>query len=70
MSKLIPLYKAGAQHTVHTLITELAEKVDSIEELYVVVKDKDGNFQESLCGDMAGVCFAALLLQKFALENV
>lgn len=68
--KPTPLYKAGAVHTIHTLITELVEKVELIEEIYMVVKDKDGNFEEVLCGDLAGLGVSIAVLQKYMMEHI
>lgn len=68
--KPTPLYRAGSVHTPHTLVTELVEKIDRIKAVYMVVEDKDGNFEEILCGDMAGICFSIAVLQKYVMENI
>lgn len=68
--KPTPLYRAGTVHTPYTLVTELAEKVDRIKAIYMVVEDKDGNFEEVLCGDIAGLCFSIVVLQKYLMENL
>lgn len=63
--RFIPKGKLG---TPATVVDDLVARLDSIQEIYVVVKDKDGSSQEYLSGDLGGLTFAILVLQQKALE--
>lgn len=52
----------------HAVINHLNEILPTIEEIYVVTKDKDGNWEEHHCGDLMGLTFAVLVMHKHALE--
>lgn len=63
--RLIPKGKLG---TPATVVDDLVARLDTMQEIYCVVKDKDGSSQEYLCGDLGGLTFAILVLQQKALE--
>lgn len=65
LHRFIPRGKLG---TPATVVDDLMARLDTIEEIYVVVKDKDGTSQEYLAGNLAGLTFAILVLQQKALE--
>lgn len=55
--------------TVRSVIADLCNIESEIDEIYIVVKTKDGQWVPSLCGDMAGLAFAALYLQQHWMEK-
>lgn len=65
LHRLIPKGKLG---TPATVVDDLVARLDTMQEIYVVVKDKDGSSQEYLAGDLGGLTFAILVLQKCAME--
>lgn len=65
ISRLIPKGKLG---TPQTVVDDLVSRLASMEEIYCVVKDKDGTNQEYLSGNLGGLTFAILVLQQKALE--
>lgn len=50
--------------TVRSVIADLTNIESEIEEIYLVVKTKDGQWAPSLCGDLQGLAFAILFLQQ------
>lgn len=54
--------------TSETVVDDLVARLDTMTEIYVVVKDRDGTSQEYLSGDLSGLTFAILVLQAKALE--
>lgn len=65
VERLIPKGKLG---TCGTVVDELVEKLDSLAEIYVCVKFKDGTSDIFLNGTLEGFTFAILMLQNKALE--
>lgn len=63
--RLIP---KGMLGTCATVVDDLVDRLDTMEEIYVVVKDKDGTSQEYISGNLQGLTFALLVLQQVALE--
>lgn len=63
--RFIPKGKLG---TCATVVDDLVARLETMDEIYVVVKDKDGSSQEYLAGDLGGLTFAILVLQQKALE--
>lgn len=58
----------GHLGTCATVVDDLVARLETMEEIYVVVKDKDGTHQEYLSGNLGGLAFAILVLQQKALE--
>lgn len=56
--------------TPHAVVNWLNEVLSETDEIYAVIKDKDGNFAEAICGDAGGASFSALILQQKALETL
>ena len=54
--------------TPHAVLSHIQSVLDQIDQIYVVTKCKDGNWQEHHCGDLFGLNFATLIMQKHALE--
>lgn len=52
--------------TPHAIVNELVTHINDIEEMYVIVKTKDGNWQESMVGDLQGLVFASFILSESA----
>ena len=52
--------------SVHGVINSLTADLPQIEEIYVIVKRRDGGWYDSISGDTAGIAFAILLLQHVA----
>lgn len=63
IDRLIP---KGRHGTCATVVDDLIERLGTMEEIYVVVKDKDGTSQEYISGNLAGLAFAQLVLQDVA----
>lgn len=57
--------------TPHAVVADLNHLIADgrVEEIYVVVKTKDGEWAPSCSGNLAGLAFAALYLQKFWNEH-
>lgn len=55
----------GEAVTVHHVVTELTKELSKMDEIYVVTKDKEGEWLVSTCGDLGGVAFAIQLLQEY-----
>lgn len=53
--------------TPHAIVADLNHLIadNRIEEIYVVVKTKNGDWAPSCSGDLAGLAFAVLYLQKY-----
>ena len=49
--------------TVRSVIADLCNIEEQIDEIYVVVKTKEGQWAPSLAGDLGGLAFAILFLQ-------
>lgn len=56
--------------TPHTVVTQIVNEVENIDEIYCVVKNKEGDWVEIMSGTHAGLAFAALCLQKYWGETV
>lgn len=56
--------------TPHAVVNWLNEELSRTDEIYVVLKDKDGNFVDAICGNAGGAAFAALILQQKAVETL
>jgi hypothetical protein len=56
----------------HTIVTHLQNELndDNIVEIYIVVRDRKGNYNETLYGDVGGLAFAILVLQKSAITEI
>lgn len=67
ISILIPKGKLG---TPQTVLSDLSKRVSTMTEIYVVITDKDGTSQEYISGDLAGLTFAILMLQNYALNSL
>ncbi len=67
--KVIAFEPAGAI-TPFAVIAWLNKHIARFPEIYVVVKDVDGEFIEAIAGDVAGLATSALILQKHALEEL
>lgn len=65
VSRLVPMGKLG---TCATVVDDIVDRLDTMEEIYCVVKDKDGTSQEYFCGKLDGLTFAILVLQDLALK--
>lgn len=52
----------------HGLVSFLNEEVDDIAEIYCVIRTKDGTFSPQIIGNAAGLAFAILVLQQYALD--
>lgn len=63
--RLVPKGRLG---TPATVVEDLVARLDTMTEIYVVVKDQNGSSQEYLSGDLGGLAFAILVLQQKALE--
>ena len=59
---------SGEKPTPTMIINELMSRLPTMEEIYVVAKDKNGNSSEYLCGNVGGLTFAILILQKHAMK--
>lgn len=66
MDNTIPFRPLGI--TPHAILAELNETLPDIEELYVVVKTKDGTYNEMICGEVRGLSFSIVILQKYLIE--
>lgn len=51
--------------TPRAVIADLRNIEDDIDEIYLVIKTKDGRWAPSLSGDLEGFAFAILLLQQY-----
>lgn len=56
--------------TPHAVVNWLHDELPRIAEIYVVIKDKDGNFTDAVCGEAGGCAFSALIIQQKALETM
>lgn len=65
LTRFIPKGKLG---TCATVVDDLVERLDTMEEIYVVIKDKDGTSHEYLSGHLEGLTFALLVLQDVAIK--
>lgn len=54
----------------HAIVSHLQNELADIDELYIVVKDKAGNYNEVICGETGGLAFAILVLQKYWMGSV
>lgn len=54
----------------HAIVSQLQNEVSDIEELYVVVKNKTGDYHEIISGETGGLSFAIAVLQKYLLERL
>ena len=54
----------------HAVVQHLLNELNDIEELYIVVKDKKGNYNEVITGETGGLAFAILVLQKYFMEHI
>lgn len=54
----------------HAIICHLQNELSEIDELYIVLKDKSGNYNEVICGHTGGLSFAIVVLQKYLLERM
>lgn len=52
----------------HAVVNWLNDELPNIDGIFVVIKDKDGNFVEGICGNAGDLAFVALVLQAKALE--
>lgn len=67
IARLIPKGHLG---TPATVVDDLVARLDTMEEIYCVVKDKDGGTQEYVAGNLGGLTFAILVLQQKALDSL
>lgn len=56
--------------TPHAVLSYLNEKLPDIAEIYIVIKDKEGNWSHTICGNLAGVSFSTLILHDVALKTL
>jgi hypothetical protein len=56
--------------TPHAVVNWLFDELLNIEEIYVVIKDKEGNYVEAVKGDAGGAAYAALIIQQIAVETL
>lgn len=70
MNALLRFIPKGSLGTCATVVDDLVARLDTMDQIYVVVKDKDGTSHEYLCGDLQGLTFAILVLQAKALEEL
>lgn len=54
----------------HAILCHLQHELPEIEELYIVIKDKKGNYNEVICGETGGLAFAILVLQKYFMDRI
>lgn len=69
MSDVVRFIPRGTLGTPGTVVDDLVARLDSMEEIYVFVKDKDGSHDTYLSGNLCGLAFALLVLQKRAQET-
>ncbi len=65
MTRLVPKGKLG---TVATIIDEIVEKSNDIDEIYICAKFKDGASDTFVSGKLDGLTFAILMLQDRAIN--
>lgn len=63
-------YLISKEITPHTVATQIVNEVENIEEIYCVVKSKDGNWVEIMAGTTGGLAQAVLMLQKYWNEAI
>lgn len=51
--------------TVRSVVADLCNLESEIDEIYVVIKTKDGRWVPSIAGDLGGMAFAILFLQQY-----
>lgn len=66
-TRLIP---KGHLTTPQHILEQVNERVENLEQIFIVTKDKDGNFEEYLCGTLTELCYSIVLLQKLAMEQI
>lgn len=54
----------------HAIVSDLQHSLEDVEELYVVMKYKNGDWGHSMSGDVQGLAFAILILNQYALESL
>ena len=54
----------------YAIVSHLEHELPDIEELYIVVKDKKGNYNEVICGETGGLAFSIAVLQKHLMERM
>jgi len=54
----------------HAIVSHLQGELDDIDEIYIVIKDKAGNYNEVICGETGGLAFAIAVLQKFLMRSL
>lgn len=64
------LLKAGESHTVYSLVTEMGCAVENFEEIYAVVKMKDGRWLVLETGTNMGLAFGIAILQDHLSEHL
>lgn len=65
--KRIGLPKDLSQITPTTLVNNLLDNLGNLEEIYCVVKTKDGSFIEVCSGNAGGVAFSIVVLQNYVM---
>lgn len=53
----------------HAIVSHLQAELSEIDEIYMVVKDKDGNYYEIICGETGGLAFSIQILQMYFADN-
>ena len=54
----------------HAIVSHLQAELEEISELYIIVKDKSGNYNEVVCGETGGLAFAIMVLQKYWMDHL
>lgn len=54
----------------HAVVCHLQNEIENIAELYVVIKDKHGDFYEALTGSNQGLAFSIVVLQKHLMDRL
>lgn len=66
MSDIRRLIPKGMLGTPATVVDDLVERLGTMAEIYVVVKDKGGTSNEYVSGTIEGLTFATLILEEYA----
>lgn len=54
----------------HAIASDIQHSLEEIDELYVVMKYKNGDWGHSMSGDVQGLAFAILILSQYAQESL
>lgn len=70
MSNEVIDFQTDAKASPQTLLLDLQQEISEVEQLFMVVKYKDGQYGSKVAGKSDALAYAIAILQEFLLESI